>query len=181
MGAIKAPVKKTSEEILSQNQAVNAFNAEWDGYREPVLHHNGSELKQIQTMMEAYMKSTFGVDYRIGFYSERDISDRKSKGYVPLSVGKFPKGKWNSGIAMGMKLNNDVDGNIRWGSRGELIVCVIPAHILAKNQKQDRTNAKAAHSRHLGKGKEVKRNKDGDEIESTEVVIGKEKNHPVRH
>jgi len=176
---IKAPVKSSSE-VLDQESAVKAFNRTWDGYAEPVLNRYGSELKQIQEMLEAYLKKIFGVNYCIGFFSERDISSKQGMGYIPLTIGKFPKKTWSDGIAMSMKLNNEADGTIRWGSRGELMACVIPEHIRAKNQQQERISADAVMNRHLKKGKRSKKNNDGAESSFDDVVITQERERPLR-
>jgi len=162
-----------------------AFRKAWEGYSEPVLRRNQSELNQIKSRMEAHMLKVFGGEYTIAFFLEQDISDRQARGFIPLTIGKFfndERGKptWSDSIAMGMKLTNAADGTIRWGSRGELLVCVIPTHIRAKNQQQDKENAAVLMNRHLGKGKQVKRKDDGSEIESQEVRYSKETGGSVK-
>jgi hypothetical protein len=186
---VKQVSKPTHAEILDTDQyskineiaKIKEFTSQWDGYTDPILHTNKSELSQIAELLEAHMAKVFGVDFYVGFFTELDLSNRQSGGYVVLPVSKFPRGDdgkptWSKAIALSMKLHNDTEGNIRWGNRGELIACVIPKHIRERNQKQVRKEADDVMTRHMGqRGKSEQKDADGHELTSHERTESRER------
>ena len=155
------------------------INARWDGSNENILKTNMQEWKQIKTLLEAHMLKVLGREYIAGRFTEADVGSREAMGYAVLSKAFFPRDgenreTWTDSIARSMKLQNHADGTIRWGSRNELMICIIPSNYRASIQKQERENAEVLMNRHLGKGKRVVRDKDGHEIEREDVEISKE-------
>lgn len=155
------------------------INARWDGSNENILKTNMQEWKQIKTLLEAHMLKVLGREYVAGRFTEADVGSREAMGYAVLSKAFFPRDgenreTWTDSIARSMKLQNHADGTIRWGSRNELMICIIPSNYRASIQKQERENAEVLMNRHLGKGKRVVRDKDGHEIEREDVEISKE-------
>ena len=155
------------------------INARWDGSNESILKTNMQEWMQIKKLLEAHMLKVLGREYVAGRFTEADVGSREAMGYAVLSKAFFPRDgenreTWTDSIARSMKLQNHADGTIRWGSRNELMICIIPSNYRASIQKQERENAEVLMNRHLGKGKRVVRDKDGHEIEREDVEISKE-------
>ena len=155
------------------------INARWDGSGESVLKGSQMEWKQIKILLEAHMLKVLGKEYTAGRFTEADIGSREALGYAVLSKAFFPKDgenkeTWTDSIARSMKLQNHVDGTIRWGSRNELMICIIPNTFREFIKKQDKDNAAVLMNRHLGKGKKVSTDKGGREIEMEDVELKKE-------
>jgi len=155
------------------------INARWEGANEPVIKGSQMEWKQIKTLLEAHMLKVLGKEYTVGRFTEKDIGSREALGYAVLTMAFFPrdgenKETWTDSIARSMKLQNHVDGTIRWGSRNELLVCIIPTNFREFIKKQDKDNAEVLMNRHLGKGKKVSTDSSGREVEMEEVELSKE-------
>ena len=159
------------------------INARWEGSNESILKTNMQEWMQIKKLLEAHMLKVLGREYVAGRFTEADVGSREAMGYAVLTKAFFPrdgenKETWSDSIARSMKLQNHVDGTIRWGSRNELMVCIIPRNYRVSIQKQERDNAEALMNRHLGKGKRVFNDKHGQEVEMEDVEISKELTSP---
>ena len=156
-----AEVAQTPEYNEVERQ-VEQFNKRWDGAGKSVIRRNRSEQNQIRELLEVYLKKIFGREYVIGFFLESDMGERLSQGYQALNVGDFPnsggKASWNDGIATSMKLINAEDGSIRWGSRRELRVCVIPKFLREREKQQlekETSDQMSKHGIKPGKGRDT--------------------------
>ena len=170
----------TPAETRATEDFSKAFHGQWDGWKDPVIKVETSEMPQIRRLLRAYIAKIFGGDeelYEIGFFTDQDMGTREATGYRPLTVGMFPRDEhnkptWSDGIAARMRLTNHADGTIRWGSRSELYVCVI-RHDIRESYRQKEKEAQARlMNRHLQQGK-ASADEDADGMES-DVEITKE-------
>jgi len=160
------------------DEFVRIFNERWNDF-EPRTDFAMTEQPQIKALLEPYLSKVFGGNehqYTVGFFLERDIPGMQAIGYVPLTIGKFPrdtnnKPLWNDSIAARMRLYNHADGTVRWGSRGELIVCFVKREIRGKVAQ---AKAEASEKRY---GQVLNPRPESVDVDgtTTEVEIGKER------
>ena len=160
------------------------INAHWDGANESIIDSKRG-WKQIRPLLEAHMVKVLGKKFTIGRFKEEDIGSREALGYVVLTEGFFPrdgenKETWTPSIARSMSLQNHSDGTIRWGSRNELLICIIPSDLRESIQQQERDNPNSLMKRHLGKGERVTYDKHGREISMEDVEFKKERSLPLK-
>ena len=173
--------KETEADVLNNEQYKKIFSARrkeingiWDGYTERVIDESQSQIGQIARNMEAHMLHVLGRKYTIGWFLETDIGSREIIGYIPLGIGFFPndernKPTWTDNIARSLNVHNHADGTIRWGSRDELIACIIPTEIRQKYLHQKQQESERVMDRHVGEGVQTTTNEYG--TSETQTVI----------
>jgi len=123
------PAKAKDSEIQDLEKYRNALNARWDSVREQTINHNAPELKQTSRLLGAHLAKVLGgneYEYVVGAFTGRDLPGREQDGWVKLTWPDLEKfGVWSDNAALSFGVQNSVDGLVRWGSRGELIVCYI--------------------------------------------------------
>jgi len=155
------------------------FNSKWDNHVESKLLRNATEQQQIREMLNAHMKQVFGRDYIIGLFSERDMGERLSMGYMKLTAGDFPKDgmdrpTFNDGVAQSMKLFIDVDDSIKWGRSRGLYVCVIPRHLREHEKQKQESETERQMTKHGIKTMREQRSKGSLGTSTLDVEVGPE-------
>jgi len=125
-------------ETEAYRQAVKNFNAYWDR-EDTVIDMAAPEIKQVRVFMEAHLAEVFGggyYKYTVGMFTEEDIPGMRTIGYQVLTKSLFPDGSdgkptMNDSIARSLHCFIHVDGTIRWGRSGEILLCAI------KNEKRE--------------------------------------------
>jgi hypothetical protein len=173
---------QTPQEVRQTEDFRAACHRAWDGHVKTVIDRALPEQSQIRTMLSAYIQKIFGGDaeYVIGFFTERDIEDRKMRGYKILNQAELRaltidgKPGWSDAIARSMRLVNHADGTtIRWGLMGELILAFTRKDIWINEQLEEKALAQHQYNRAISVGK--KQEEIDGQVADSDVEVKRQK------
>jgi hypothetical protein len=149
------PAKATISEVQDLEAFRRALNSRWDNVRDQLINRNAPEMKQVARLLGAHLAEALGgndYEYAVGAFTGRDLPGRQADGWVKLTWPDLEKfGLWSDNTALSFGVQNAVDGLVRWGSRGELIVCYIRKDAWIRRQEQQERESEEMFSRALPK------------------------------
>ncbi len=145
---------------MDYEKAQKVFHEQWEGERRTVIDLALPEQMQIRRLLAPYLAEVFNGSedqYIIGFFTDKEVGDRLSRGYVVLKESSFPrtmynKPTWSKAISARLMLQTHVDGTIRWGSRRENYVCIIKKDWWLRNKEEQEMLNKKKFDEHIRKG-----------------------------
>ena len=164
---------------MDYEKAQKVFHGQWEGERRTVIDLALPEQTQIRRLLAPCLAEVFGgndEEYIIGFFTDKEVGDRLSRGYVVLRESLFPttmynKPTWSKAISARLMLHTHVDGTIRWGSRRENFVCIIKKDWWLRNKEEQETLNKKKFEEHIREGT----NPSAEDEGTTEASISKVK------